>query len=195
MPTPWSSRLPPSSLYNPFSNSANPDLSAPSRVPAPSHITDNEITVGNPILDPSVAAIRPPANTPAKPTRVPSRHGRSVSHPFPALFSGKKKRTVPLIADDGTTPFDLTDDGILRTTPHQNASRVPDKDLAVGHCMTCNSTVKWPKELVVFRCSVCMTINDLKPGGREVSGGGGNGQRRPSLNVAGPSPPVLQGEY
>jgi len=28
--------------------------------------------------------------------------------------------------------------------------------------MCCDSTVRWPKNLFVFRCMICRTINDLK---------------------------------
>lgn len=32
-----------------------------------------------------------------------------------------------------------------------------------GRCATCDSTVRWPKRLSVFRCPVCSMINDLEP--------------------------------
>lgn len=179
MPPPWTIRMPqPSNGFNNHSI-AHGDMPTSSRVPAPSQITDSELAAGSSALNP------PPGKSP----RLPSRHGRSVSHPFPALFSSvKKKRAAPpLLADDGTTPFDHTDDEILRGALHHNAARVPDKDLAAGHCMTCNSSVKWPKELVVFRCSVCMTINDLRAGGREANGGSGKGKQS--------ARPIQKGQY
>jgi hypothetical protein len=40
--------------------------------------------------------------------------------------------------------------------PHQ-------PNLLTGRCMTCASMVRWPKDLSVFRCTVCLTINDLAP--------------------------------
>ncbi|KAK8024746.1 ubiquitin protein ligase [Apiospora arundinis] len=36
-------------------------------------------------------------------------------------------------------------------------------DFRTGNCMTCGGLVRWPKELDVFRCTICLTINDLKP--------------------------------
>ncbi|OTB05388.1 hypothetical protein M426DRAFT_72892 [Hypoxylon sp. CI-4A] len=52
-------------------------------------------------------------------------------------------------------------------TPYQNAAprRIPrgPADFATGNCMTCASLVRWPKELPVFRCTICLTINDIKP--------------------------------
>lgn len=43
-----------------------------------------------------------------------------------------------------------------------------------GKCSTCDSRVRWPRHLDVFRCTVCLMVNDLKPsvglltGGREA---------------------------
>ncbi|EPS36653.1 hypothetical protein H072_9786 [Dactylellina haptotyla CBS 200.50] len=36
-------------------------------------------------------------------------------------------------------------------------------EMKVGPCMTCASTVRWPTHLTVFRCTVCLAINDLVP--------------------------------
>lgn len=30
-----------------------------------------------------------------------------------------------------------------------------------GKCACCESTVRWPSNLLVFRCVVCGTVNDL----------------------------------
>jgi hypothetical protein len=113
------------------------------------------------------------------------KHGRSMSHPFPSLFQSKEK-------GQGTTssaPLEFTDDDTQSsdfqspsTTNLKNPTRVADKDLMTGKCMTCNSTVRWPKELFVFRCTVCMTINDLKPAAvLPLHGYTQNGQSSPSL--------------
>ncbi|KAH0544830.1 hypothetical protein FGG08_001059 [Glutinoglossum americanum] len=53
-------------------------------------------------------------------------------------------------------------------------------DLVAGNCMTCDSLVRWPRELNVFRCTICLTINDLKP---QAAAGMVN---RPQANV----PPI-----
>lgn len=37
-----------------------------------------------------------------------------------------------------------------------------EKDLMTGNCMTCDSKVRWPRTLLVFRCTVCLAINDLE---------------------------------
>jgi E3 ubiquitin-protein ligase HECTD2 len=60
------------------------------------------------------------------------------------------------------------------------------QDLAVGRCMTCSSLVRWPKDLPAFRCSICLTINDLP---RQTVGGGhrrtGSGVVVPEVAVTG----------
>lgn len=79
--------------------------------------------------------------------------------------------------DDGTSP--------RRNAPQYAAAKqkVPDKDLMTGKCMTCDSMVRWPKELKVFRCTVCLTINDLKPVLLEARRG--DGHRAPMAVKAG----------
>ncbi|RPA97119.1 HECT-domain-containing protein, partial [Choiromyces venosus 120613-1] len=42
-------------------------------------------------------------------------------------------------------------------------SRSGSAQFTTGRCMCCDCTVRWPSNLNVFRCTVCMTINDLKP--------------------------------
>ncbi len=41
------------------------------------------------------------------------------------------------------------------------------KDFVTGTCMTCGSLVRWPRELLLFRCTICLTINDLEPNDAE----------------------------
>lgn len=55
--------------------------------------------------------------------------------------------------------------------------RVPPKEeMTTGRCMTCHSTVRWPRDLKVFRCTECLTVNDLVPysgsGNRDLGGQG-----------------------
>ena len=163
---PWSSRLlSPSSRNDPGPNPVDNNAASPAR--ARSRVTETDIlenAYGIPSLPP------PPhsnhgASRASRPTRTAS-HGRSMSHPFPSLFSAKKKRHGEIVA----AGFDSTDDEGTSLQPRRNIvqhsagkQRVPDKDLMTGKCMTCDSMVRWPKELKVFRCTVCLTINDLKP--------------------------------
>jgi E3 ubiquitin-protein ligase HECTD2 len=163
---PWSSRLlSPSSRNEPGPNPVDVNAASPAR--SRSRVTESDIlenAYGIPSLPP------PPhsnhgASTSSKPTQ-PASHGRSMSHPFPSLFSAKKKRQ----GETAGAGFESTDDDgssfqARRNVAQQPAGKqkVPDKDLMTGKCMTCDSMVRWPKELKVFRCTVCLTINDLKP--------------------------------
>ncbi|KAI5864216.1 hypothetical protein GGS23DRAFT_563384 [Durotheca rogersii] len=105
-----------------------------------------------------------------KPKRL-SRHSRSMSHPFPSLFSKKKKDEKPVNPARNGTFDDDDDDSPTPKTHHHNlhqnmASRKLPRgpiDYATGNCMTCGSLVRWPKELQFFRCTICLTINDLRP--------------------------------
>lgn len=95
----------------------------------------------------------------------PSRHGRSMSHPFPSIFAGKKKRDGESSAMTHEVPYCVeslaqSSQSPAKPTSNKSASAA-DRDLRTGKCMTCDSTVRWPRELKVFRCTVCLTINDL----------------------------------
>ncbi|KAM0338262.1 hypothetical protein ACHAPU_011387 [Fusarium lateritium] len=112
------------------------------------------------------------------PSRPPSskhpprpQHTRSMSQPFPSLFSSKKKRQNSV----GAPPPDLgfaDDDSTMRRQAPKTQTQTPShtrngpagsKDFATGSCMTCGSLVRWPRELKVFKCTICMTVNDLEP--------------------------------
>ncbi|KAI1639338.1 hypothetical protein F4809DRAFT_137674 [Biscogniauxia mediterranea] len=107
---------------------------------------------------------------PAPKSKRPARHNRSMSHPFPSLFSSKKKKNN---AGAENPPDDeaIPDDRAYNTKTHTNQTQPTNPrrpplgpaDFATGNCMTCASLVRWPKELQVFRCTICLTINDIKP--------------------------------
>lgn len=42
-----------------------------------------------------------------------------------------------------------------------NGKPLSDKDFTSGNCMTCGALSRWPKGLRVFKCTLCVTINDL----------------------------------
>ncbi|KAI0485586.1 HECT-domain-containing protein [Xylaria cf. heliscus] len=97
-----------------------------------------------------------------------SKHSRSMSHPFPSLFSSKKKKNAA--ADELGYDDDVDDRGYSpkiysSSSQAANTGRAPPgpADFATGNCMTCAGLVRWPKELQVFRCTKCLTINDIKP--------------------------------
>ncbi|KAI1101921.1 hypothetical protein F4804DRAFT_283440 [Jackrogersella minutella] len=106
---------------------------------------------------------------PISKSKRPAQHSRSMSHPFPSLFSSRKKKNAR--PGDHLGNDDSADDASpkpkARPNLQQNAvpRRIPrgPADFATGNCMTCASLVRWPKELHVFRCTICLTINDLKP--------------------------------
>ncbi|CUS09549.1 unnamed protein product [Tuber aestivum] len=54
-------------------------------------------------------------------------------------------------------------DGLAEEGGGRGGGRSGGALFATGHCMCCDCTVRWPSDLNVFRCTVCMTINDLKP--------------------------------
>ncbi|KAI5466891.1 hypothetical protein BGZ63DRAFT_458978 [Mariannaea sp. PMI_226] len=125
----------------------------------------------------SDADFYPPPQAPAKPSTATSssslhpsskaRHSRSMSQPFPSLFSSKKKRQssigAPPPADLGFTDEDTTmPQRLSANRSHTRGGPAGSKDFATGNCMTCSSLVRWPRELKVFKCTICMTINDIE---------------------------------
>ncbi|KAI9770729.1 MAG: putative E3 ubiquitin-protein ligase [Geoglossum simile] len=147
----------------PTATSANP---TPSSAPiwGQTHITQGEPGAqplcDDPILQPS--------------SRQRTQHSRSISHPFPSFFSqgkrvGRRSRSDEAFGTDSTDDENAVVPGgnfsSVTAKPDQSKARLvgPEKDLITGRCMTCDSLVRWPKELNVFRCTICLTINDLKP--------------------------------
>ncbi|KAJ4254918.1 putative E3 ubiquitin-protein ligase [Fusarium torreyae] len=111
---------------------------------------------------------RPPSSS--KTARRP-QHTRSMSQPFPSLFSSKKKRQNSVGAPPPDLGFADDDAAMPRQAPKTHA-RIPShtrngpsgsKDFATGNCMTCGSLVRWPRELKIFKCTICTTVNDLEP--------------------------------
>ena len=125
-----------------------------------------------------------------------------MSHPFPGLFTGRRRNGndhnheydhntgLETGDEDGSTsasgsgslPLQKKGKALSRglglgsseSSQGKNHSKVGDsKDLVTGKCMTCDSMVRWPRELLVFRCTVCLTINDLRPVALEVRRGDG----------------------
>lgn len=190
---PWSSRLLPGSSRNEQGlNPVNSNAISPGR----SRLTETEIlenAYGIPVLPPPPHASFGAANT-SQPTRTPS-HGRSMSHPFPSLFLGKKKRQGD---SAGAIGFESTDDDTVspnaaRDNVHTPMAKqkVADKDLMTGKCMTCDSMVRWPKDLKVFRCTVCLMINDLVPVILEARHGDGHRTPIPLKSLIRPGAGVI----
>ncbi|KAG0638914.1 hypothetical protein HOY80DRAFT_1137176 [Tuber brumale] len=84
------------------------------------------------------------------------KHGRSRSQQASAStgWTGSPGRSGGGSASGG---------GVTEEGGGGGGSRSSNAQFATGHCMCCDCTVRWPSNLNVFRCTVCMTINDLKP--------------------------------
>lgn len=112
-----------------------------------------------------------PMSGPATPPRRPG-HTRSFSNPF-AGIGNRRKSPAKQQHHYGFGVSDSDDDDdvgdvtiplpeVSGTSPRKPLPPVPD-ETATGRCMTCNSTVRWPRNLHVFRCTVCLCVNDLEP--------------------------------
>ena len=132
----------------------------------PSQLTESDIlqnTNNIPILASPQSQSYQPTETRI---RRPSMHGRSSSHPFVSRMPGADDIAGPNIRMGNETV--ASDAGYnqsqpsLKLAPNKTSPNV-ERDLMTGKCMTCDSLVRWPKELKVFRCTVCLTINDLTP--------------------------------
>ncbi|KAK4644820.1 putative E3 ubiquitin-protein ligase [Podospora bellae-mahoneyi] len=127
------------------------------------------------------------------------RHTRSMSHPFPSLFSIKKKKSGPMTRpeheSDSESGLDAGPLPKFRGRPppsrgHRNGSSGGSRDYSTGNCMTCGSLVRWPRDLHVFKCTICLTINDLQPLPRDRDRGHDHNRenRRDHSRGAGASP-------
>ncbi|KID95744.1 hect, partial [Metarhizium majus ARSEF 297] len=116
-----------------------------------------------------------------KPSRLPPRHARSLSNPFPSFLGAAKKRqgsTSQPQADSDRGDVDNAMAGPGVGNRHRRGGPMGSKDFATGNCMTCASLMRWPKELKVFKCTICTTINDLAAPGSEALKPGILGRRR-----------------
>ena len=108
----------------------------------------------------------PPAPRPAQsssPRQQP--HTRAVSHPLPRIFGKKKSapvlRSVPL--DEHLVPVLDAGPSGGPTLDKPIGGRKKDEELITRQCMCCDNKVRFPRDLHVFRCTNCLTINDLEP--------------------------------
>lgn len=90
-------------------------------------------------------------------------HNRSFSHPFPSIFGSKRsdKKSHNRGDVDGTRDT-RHEESSSRNPTEEGPSHRGDRQPVTGKCMTCDSTVRWPQGLKVFRCTTCLTINDLE---------------------------------
>lgn len=119
-----------------------------------------------------VPTLAAPDSIAPSPPRTRPRHGRSHSNPFTSLFGNGKKLDR---ADDTGIQNDMVDstDDLLNHTPrpqskeHMAGANGGFSQVA-GKCMTCDSNMKWPRQLDSFRCQMCYMINDLKPSSKPL---------------------------
>lgn len=112
--------------------------------------------------DSTVAFQERPPPVPPKPSQT--RHGRSMSHPFPSVsisadtspsvHTGEPKLHHEL--RDGRTMARQIDKGPRKAVGSNS------KSFSTGNCMTCGSLVRWPSNVTVFKCTTCATVNDLE---------------------------------
>lgn len=104
---------------------------------------------------------------------VSFRHGRSYSHPLTSIFSPARNGDNAYRSETNTHPNpsqhkpnnsrpDVTSSKASRVYPETSKLLAQDRQLVSGRCATCDSTVKWPAHLSVFRCTVCLMVNDLQ---------------------------------
>lgn len=43
-----------------------------------------------------------------------------------------------------------------------DSAHTEEVEMTSGKCATCDCQVRWPRHLDVFRCTVCLMVNDLK---------------------------------
>ena len=95
-------------------------------------------------------------------------HSRSYSHPFPSISSkSQSSKNEPDTNEDGILVERSSNDleypvPRWRDKPASPRQRSLDEEITKGRCATCGTLVRWPKNLAVFRCTVCLMINDLE---------------------------------
>ncbi|KAF4333720.1 other hect domain protein [Fusarium beomiforme] len=140
---------------------------------------------------------RPPSSKPRRP-----QHTRSMSQPFPSLFGSKKKRQNSVgapppdlgFADDDTEMPRQAPKTHVRNSSHTRNGHVGSKDFATGNCMTCGSLVRWPRELKVFKCTICTTVNDLEPLSADHDGSKSRRDAGPGLSQTGSTRGATKGK-
>ena len=168
----WSSRLlsTGSASNNSASHRATSQAHDGTPIPISSAIVPSETPLRSVTFLPSQSS-----STTTSPTSLSPRHGRSISHPFPTLFGGGKRKNskpdIQINGGDTDTGDDDVDNGMpLPQTPSQTAAAQDmDQLLVTGRCATCDALVRWPRHLEVYRCTVCLMINDLKSAVRDAA--------------------------
>ncbi|EFX06337.1 ubiquitin-protein ligase [Grosmannia clavigera kw1407] len=140
-------------------------------------------------LDIAQLQVESSSDSDAQHSRHPSKpsHGRSMSNPFPSLFSTKKKKKARDQSPSGFSDSESSDEagpmhksrGSKQAPLHSLAAAGPGRgnSFTTGPCITCGSLMRWAQGVEAFRCSICLTVNDLVPGGRVPATGSGKHTR------------------
>ena len=109
------------------------------------------------------------------PVHRPSGHGRSLSHPFISVsgsasemkreFYNSNKRQGEHTAARHARDIPPAAHVSGPAWPVANDRRRSNGGLEgiVGRCTTCGTKLRWPPNILVFRCTVCLMINDIQP--------------------------------
>ncbi|KAG5927901.1 hypothetical protein E4U42_001608 [Claviceps africana] len=125
-----------------------------------------DLSNSRPAEDPSSSESDSQPRSRSKSARPLSRHARSISNPFPSFLHGPfHKKAAPSRPDANGSKGGHPDAGTMAgpSLADSKHKRHPtgSKDFATGNCMACGSLMRWPRELKVFKCTICATINDL----------------------------------
>lgn len=181
----WASRHPGSSTSN---SKQQRDTSLQTGLISPS--TASPTPPSLPPIDYGIPTLHHP-NERAESATV--RHTRSFSHPFPSLFgSGKRSDKKHTQKANASSNVDSTDDEssfLGQSGKVRRDNSLSEQEAVTGQCMTCSSTVRWPRGVKVYRCLTCQTINDLEPvlmegdpQSRNIAGEGPGPRRRTTCN-------------
>ena len=153
----WTARL----------NLGSPQSSRPSPKPrsqGPRSPTHDEPPTGWTLQDPPLHGV-PVLASPVRPdisrrgSQQATQHGRSRSTPFSTIYGSGDAAARVNGAHESFSGHNALPDG-LRSNGHTQDT---EKDFAKGSCATCDTHVRWPRNLDTFRCTICVMINDLKP--------------------------------
>lgn len=113
-----------------------------------------------PLLDvPVFAPLTPSYHTGFGPK---PHHHRSHSHPL-TTTTGRKSISIRKDIRVEACGKRSAHANTLATSISKEKSVLADTDFFTGRCATCDSLVRWPRHLDVFRCSMCLMVNDIKP--------------------------------
>ncbi|KAJ5121899.1 hypothetical protein N7448_003032 [Penicillium atrosanguineum] len=153
----WSGRNPP---ILPIASPSTALPSTPHTVPASDHSQRRPSHTHN-------APNMVPLNTSLHTGSHRRGHHRSISHPFTSPFTGIAKKRDKAGPKYTTWESDSDSDVTVPTQPNSASPRKEAKvgqgnELTEGKCQTCNSTVRWPRNSHVFRCTSCLMVTDLE---------------------------------